>query len=484
MNRVVYTMNVRRMTHRGIKNFYRRYRKEVTIFFISFGIHLAVSIFLYNKFGDQVLYFENEDAYSYVRLAQSVARGEGFAYDGVPSPTRTPVYPLVLSVFYFLHLPFVWSVLLFQNIIASCSGILVYRLGNMLFSERAGSYASALYILEPYMLMTANLATTETFFNFILLCFIFLFARWYSGRGSLTHLGGAGMCAGFTLLTRPIVLYLPLLAVVLIATRYFFVKNSWKSISIFILIFFSACLLVIAPWSLRQHTLFGRFKITNIDASMLYFKAAPVAVAARDGVTYDAALESLRSELQKKFPGYTEQTMNSSFAYYDYMARESKQLIRENIGAVIRYYFFSLIPALSGTGYEYILETVVGVGRSIPRVSYTDVLFTEGARGVATILRRFDIFQAVTFLGAGAWGFMYIVLLFTASKKEAWQGHGFAFFLLLSLIGYFVFFSVGPAIHARYRMPTFPLWFLLFGWSIDFLVKTYILKNQEIKKSW
>lgn len=422
-----------------------------------------MSIFLYAQVGDRVLTFENEDALSYLDVGRNIVARGGFYADGVPSAYRTPLYPLFLAGFIFLGLPLPWALLLVQNIIASCAGVLLYRLGALLFGVRAGQVAGWIYVLEPYMLMTANLATTETVFNFFLIAFAFVFARALRA-GTPWRFLFAGALLGALALTRPVALYLPVPVLVLLAIHSA-KERHWRLAGLRGVLLLAAFVAVIAPWSVRQYAQFGRWRITNIDAFMLYARVAPIVVMEEEGLDYISAAKMKMRELTST-PGFSDEAMIHRFDFYDVMVAETKRLVLSRPLPVVRFYAVSAIPTLFGTGYEYMLEDVFGLKRASARPSYTEIVLTQGANGLITFFRDFDLFQLVFFAGIFLWGGAYGVILFSLVRRPPWRGHT-AILLPLFFALYFVLFTLGPASHARYRMPSFPFWFLLFGAAVQ-----------------
>ena len=159
------------------------------------------------------------------------------------------------------------------------------------------------------------------------------------------------------------------------------------------------------------------------------------------------------------------------------MMREGKKLILRNIPVVAKFYTISLIPALTGTGYEYILEEVFHVERNGTRVSYSELLAKGDWQAYKQALFQLDLLQISLIVGAGMWVLTYLLIFWSLFHKSVWKEYGFYFLTLFLFTGYFIFFTLGPAIHARYRMPTFPFWFLLLAFALDFLWKTCSMKK-------
>ncbi len=440
---------------------------EVRIFCLSFVVHLIASFFLYHKFGDNVLSFENEDALGYIMVTKSLIAGMGFARAGIPSALRTPLLPLFLVPAYLVPAASTWIILVMQNIVASVAGVFLYRLGKLLFGDRVGRIAGFIYVLEPYMLMTANLATTETLFNCLIIIATYFLARFFSTHKKI-DLALSGAVWGLATLTRPVGLYIPVVLVVLLAAKNFLKKNKgaylrWLHESVIVCVAFVA---ILAPWSIRQHAQFGTFRITSIDAILLYFRIAPIVVSAEEHIDYQAAILRLKTELIADNPTYTDEEANNSFRFYHYMTTTAKKLIARNPTVVAEYYALSLVPGLFGTGYEYMLQEVFGLERATTRVSYTELLLHGNLSAYWQALTHIDIFQLTLFASAAAWVLVYLLIFWALLSRLGWSKHALAFIMIMALAGYFVFFALGPQSHARYRMPSFPFLYLLLGYAI------------------
>lgn len=453
-----------------IKAWVRSHRTEIILFCVSFFIHLIVSVFLFAKFSDHVLFFENEDAYGYVGLAESIAGGQGFSRYGVPSAVRTPVYPLFLSLPLFVGFSgfsFTWSVLILQNIVASLAGVFLFYIGKILFSRRVGLIAGVIYVLEPYMLMTANLGTTETLFNFLVIAGVYAFVRFIYGNYSWRPLVLSGIVFGLATLTRPVAQYIPLLFLCLFISLFFLKKIRLKQTFLFFGIWFISFFAILSPWLIRQYGEFGRVKLTNIDAVILYSRIAPIVVSETEHISYVEAIQKLNQTLRATDSEYNDEDVNNNFKHYDYMVDTTKMLIAEYPGVVAKYYALSLIPALTGTGYEYMLEEVLNLRRSRPRPNFTELLLRSDVRGYIGAVTQLDVFQLVLLGGAGLWVLAYILIFWSVSRRVVWHEHGIALLIILLFAGYFLFFSLGPQIHARYRMPTFPFLYLLIAFAYE-----------------
>ena len=122
------------------------------------------------------------------------------------------------------------------------------------------------------------------------------------------------------------------------------------------------------------------------------------------------------------------------------------------------------------------LENVLGLERPVSRVSYSGLLLQEGWAALWRQFKSVDVFQASLFASWFLWGVSYLLILYGLWQKDVWRHQAPVFLVFLSVIGYFVLFLLGPASHARYRMPTFPFLFLLIAFGLDFFFKNRIIR--------
>ncbi len=459
-----------------LRVFCAQHKNTLLLLVIGILVHFAVSIFVYSKFGEQTLFFENEDAHSYVDLGKSLSEGNGFVREGEVSAYRTPLYPLILSIIYSTKLPFIWAVLIFQNIIASVGGVLLYLIGKKIFSPRTGLIAFCLYTGEPYLLLTSNLATTETVFIFLCILIAYFFVRFIE-KNELKDVVITSAICGLATLTRPVAYYLPAIMVIVSLISVGFLKKEWKKMGILcgiVVLVYSA---VLSPWLARQYVHFKTMHITNIDAFMLYARVAPIVEMDATGLSYEDAAKSVMKRLEEK-PGYTYGAVINRFDYYDFMKEETKRMILSNPAPVIHFYAVSSIPTLFGTGYEYILENVFEVERTVSRVSYTEVMLKEGIAGVRRIFSNLDTFQITLLLSVIVWTAVYISIMMLVASRRMWKPYGVYLMFLILMAGYFTFFTLGPASQVRYRLPSFPFFFLLFAAAIEMVLSK---KYKKIK---
>lgn len=448
-------------------NFFHRHSRETVIFCVAVILRLAFLGFLFFRFGGDFYTVGNSDAFGYIDIGESLARGRGFQMYGITSAMRTPGYPLFLSLFSFLSIP-LFFVPVVQHVLAGASAVLLYRLGKIFFNERAGFIAGLLFAIEPYGLLLSNTVMTEVIFTFFILLSLYFFARWEKDREDRVSSVGAGISLGAATLIRPLSVYLPALLIVFLFWR---TRREWRGHVRSAFLFFAAFILMLAPWSIRQYRAFGSFELTNLDTYLMYFRVAPVAEAAERGISYDTAVQALVDAIHKKIPNFNQAALEHTFAYTEILAQESRRIIGQRPGAVAQYFLASLPAGLFASGYNELLE-LFGLVRRTTDTSFIAFLYAGQFREAAAAALLFDLVQIAVFFGALLWGGAYGVIVFGLIRLRQKRSHDLVpFIFFLSIAAFFVFFALGPSVFVRYRVLSYPFLFLLVGVSADLVLK-------------
>lgn len=451
-----------------VRKFIERYPTEATLFCVALIVRLTMMLFLAWRFGSDFYTAGNSDSFGYLDLGKSVADGRGFQMYGITSAMRTPAYPLFVSLFYLFHIPLAFIPVV-QSCLAGASAVMLFSLGRIFFRARAGWIAAALFALEPYGILLANTAVTETLFVFFLLVSLYFFARWLSIGASRTLPLFSGMALGLATLTRPLTAYLPIFFAAFFLWR--FRQGNWRALLAPVGIFFIVFLGVLAPWSVRQYRAFGSVQLTNLDTTLLYLRVLPIAEAKIRGVDYRTAISLLVAELPEKISNFDEAAFEHTFAYTDVLSKEARTKIFSEAPTVARYFAASLPSALFATGYDELLE-LFGVPRPGGDANFTLLLHEGRYREFAKALLGVNLFHIIFLLGVLAWGTCYALLLWSAIiawRKERDAASRIVFVLLLA--GFFVFFASGPLVYVRYRLLSYPFLFLAIGYAADLVFR-------------
>ena len=221
------------------------------------------------------------DQISYDNLARRVLTGHGFSFGESWWPATVANEPTAhWSFLYTLYLVAVYGLLgvmplaarIFQAVLAGIlMPLLVYRLGSRVFGQVVGLVAAAIAAIYVYFFYYAAALMTETFF---ILCILWSFdiaiGIRYSQNPRLRQWLLLGLSMSLAVLLRQT--FLPIIA--LIGLWLWFAANGMRmriikgfSLSLIILV------LGIAPWTIRNYTVFHQFVLLNTNAGYAFYWA-------------------------------------------------------------------------------------------------------------------------------------------------------------------------------------------------------------------
>jgi hypothetical protein len=241
------------------------------------GLALRTAFALVYWTGQPLTHDERE----YLALARSLARGEGYRYPAdEPAPGtgqqfgRAPGYPAFLATFIdpvpVDHVP--RRVQLVQALVGAVGILVIAAIAGRAGGPRSAVAAAAVCALYPPLVWMPSYALSETLYSTVALAIALILrkgdSRLFAGEKKAAvpffEKGTAafsGLLTGSAILIRPAMLFfLPFAALWLVARR------SYGAAAVFLL----AAVLVVAPWTIRNHRVYGRW----------------IAVASEGGVTF------------------------------------------------------------------------------------------------------------------------------------------------------------------------------------------------------
>ncbi|MDP9339587.1 MAG: glycosyltransferase family 39 protein [Acidobacteriota bacterium] len=184
----------------------------------------------------------------YYDRAASIAGGQGYAVNGIPTAYWPVGYPGFLGIlFYFFGAsPFTGQI---ANVLLSVATILLsYRLSKQIFnSEIAARITVLLMSFHLNQIAFNSLLCSEVWFTFLLMLGAVLFI---AARRRLLFLACSGLCWGLGTLTKPQLIFLPLIfLLVFYGNKINFLKSA--------MIVYSLLALCLIPWALRNQKALG-----------------------------------------------------------------------------------------------------------------------------------------------------------------------------------------------------------------------------------
>ena len=255
-----------------VTNFFKKYKLEIILFLIAIVAHFFFFFLLLTNYGPDSFYITSVDAVEFFQLGKNLYQYQIFSNQVAPpfhlNSFRTILYPLYLG-FFQIFTPHAWLPIIFQNIIAAFSIVLIYKLGILFLKNKRISFLAALiFALDPLQNYWSNIIEPDTLLVFLILITTIYFIKYWQTR-NYKYLYLSAFFLGLSTLTKPVALYYPIFFGLFILIGEI-LKKQWqkaiKPIFLFSLIFF----LVLSPWMVRNWYHFRVVGISSITGVNLY----------------------------------------------------------------------------------------------------------------------------------------------------------------------------------------------------------------------
>jgi 4-amino-4-deoxy-L-arabinose transferase-like glycosyltransferase len=216
----------------------------LALFFLSFLVRLAFVLTLENRF-----YFGDE--FEYYRMVENFLSGRGLIAGEHIKGFRPPLYPLMLSLLYFLkfNLP---AIRVVHCIISAFTVCFIFMTGRKIFNYKIGLWAGIIASIYPFFIFYNGFLLTETFFIFLTVVTIYSFVALSEKNSSPIK---TGVFLGLTGLCRPTMqMYLPISFLHIIVEKaglYIRLKKMFLITAFFVA--------TISPWVIRNYIVFNKF---------------------------------------------------------------------------------------------------------------------------------------------------------------------------------------------------------------------------------
>lgn len=206
----------------------------------------------------------HSDALWYFNRAKSIADGNGYSEGGYPTAFWPVGYPGFLGIIFFLFGKNLLVGQIANLLLSAASFFLLLKLTRHIFlSETTARIAVLLFTLYPNNAAYTPILLTEVYFTFFLLlgCYIYITRRGWAWV--LT----AGLIFGVAALTKPQVLFLPgiliLLGLVDKQERKYLSKHIAKGFVIYL-----AVAAVLVPWAVRNTLVMGETVLISTNGGV------------------------------------------------------------------------------------------------------------------------------------------------------------------------------------------------------------------------
>jgi 4-amino-4-deoxy-L-arabinose transferase-like glycosyltransferase len=418
----------------------------ITIPAIILLVLAALRLLLVIPAYQQPFEFTEVDSYQYLELAQGMRiRGEYRGDTEGVDLLRPPGYPLFLWLGLAIGNGALNYMPLIQMLLVFFTAAFLYWTSLELGSRKVGFVAALLYLINPNAAFWSLMLLTETLAAFYLALSVWSAVKyWRVGEKGWLLLSGLALSAGA--ITRPIVLPLAVLIVLLMVWLEW--RSSYsvkKSLAVMAVVVVGVFALVL-PWQLRNASLHGQFTLSEVGDSTFQNWIVAKTMAQVEGLTRNEAVGIIAT---------APDPMTFSLQY-----------IQDHPGAFVKEQVRGIARTLLGAEYATWGEKIGG-----------DVISNAGMLS-ALIDRRSPVEFIESFVGqlkspwfwAGLYALGYDILLYGLCVVAVWKTYRGdrkdnalkLVILLLVMLAYLLFAPLGAG-ESRFRAPADPLLGLLAG---------------------
>jgi hypothetical protein len=366
---------------------------------------------------------------------------------------------------------------------------LAYKLLRLFFSEKISLITVFLLAVEPYWAWHNILLTSENLSVPLFLISLYFFFKFLM-YGSNKFIFWAGIFFGLTTLTRPNSLLLTLLLSGVFVLLYllrkkmkieflagFTPRKLLKSLVIFNLVFFA----VLLPWMVRNQIIYGKFNISNMLYTNVYFYNIPPFLAMTQGISITQANAEVRKIADEKLGSnvsdngdcqiFSKAELDRQFDFYQ---SESKKIIMANLFAYSKMHLVRAAPFFFQPGYMDMITSYGGDG-SKPDIS--NLILRGNWAGIVKFLNEVNFSLIIYIFGISFWGLCSFAAVFSLVYSYFKDKDKFLFFLFGLIIAIYSAILVSPFVLARYRLP---LYFFFFVSLVYFLSKVFSRINKKV----
>lgn len=218
------------------------------------------------------------DEGEYVHIAQNLAHGDGFTFQGEPTAYRDVLFPFAASLLFRISGNHPAAVFGFQLILDCLTALLLYRVGRVRFSAGISLALAGAWLLYPAAVLFTSLFLTETLFVFLWVSALAMHDRFERREYRIVDSIALGILLGLLTLTRAAGLVLAASVLIyLVLIRYETPKRVRFTAAAVVL---GAFLLTVVPWMVRNTVQVGSFTLNTNGGINLFIGNNPHATGA------------------------------------------------------------------------------------------------------------------------------------------------------------------------------------------------------------
>ena len=388
-----------------------------------------------------------------------------FSEESSPEALRTPAYPFFIASIYTLFGNSPWIVILFQIPISLLSCWIFFLIVTKVSDVRSAFCASLLFALDPFLILYTNLLYSETLFILFSLLGSFFLLRGIAKSSEKKFLSFifSAFLFGIAGLTRPVVMYLPFLIVILLICIYG--RNFKKSIlyaGIFTAVFF----LTLTPWMLRNKRIYDTFSLSiSKSLNFLVLQVVPIKMDLEDKPLQECQrllMEEANARMVQK--GLDPRDLNL-FERSPYWEELGWEYIKKYPGLFVKNYVIGIALNLSGLGTYPLAETL---GLVHHRETFDPRDYSDLTEMRDNWIDRKNGVQVFIGIIVG----LFLILCYVSLAigfRRAWKNlDRRSVLLVLGMILYFMLIT-GAAVHIRFKAPVIPYYLVFSGIGLNWL---------------
>ncbi len=246
------------------------HKRLILIFSIALSLRLLL-FFSVGSWNDEIV--EKRifvgDATGYHNLAVNLLENKSFFISKnppyVPEIKRTPIYPFLLALIYFIFGIKPYAVIFFQLIIGSLNCVLTYKIGEIIFDKKTALLAGFIMAVEYFSILLCNQLLTDTLFVFLFMVHVYFLVRFLK-QDYNWDLIYSGCFLGLATLCRPVSVYF---FIFILGIFFLYFRKNLKTGMLRYTMIISAFFIIIIPWMVRNYTVSNKFFVSSMQEKVV-----------------------------------------------------------------------------------------------------------------------------------------------------------------------------------------------------------------------
>jgi len=416
---------------------------------------------------DKIVVVRSCDSAKYHDEAMNLLEKRMFSLDGVHSNTyHTPGYAAFVASIYALAGVRPWLVFIPQIVISVFICFLIFVLGKMIFSEKAGIIASSLVAIDPTMIYFTNQLYSECLAVFAVVTSL-LFLVMALKKDKLIFIVFSALFSAVAMYIRTLTQFFPIFFILAILFVY---RGKWITRAKYSVVFVLVLLALLSPWQLRNYRLTGCYTFSTsaegwLPNVMVYFRVL------NEGVSREEAGQDLERQVNEQLSLSGGNNNNSQFTQKRVAKEIAISYLKKNWKSFLVWNLRGTVRNFTTHGAQYTYETLL-----INNPDKQDLTISKTQSCTDSVkLNYFTRIQE--YLRCGSWLVIFLFIGFTLLLLFEYFFWGFGTIRLLmdkkvglTLLTLGIIFHI-PFIAAldpmpRIRMLVTPVYCLIAGYGI------------------